>query len=229
MASHLGWSLSRKKQEIRGTVKFLESMGLRHEVVEAQYQNVGGLPEPIPRGWYETLVVETERNIHVVISSIFTGFGFFSHSSKHDVSFHNPMYSPAKFEKGELAALRNAFESFATEVSPSLNAESTTLPGKLLPLSLVPQVLKQVPAYQGNLEKDLAYVLVEAGFKGRQEVGFDEFIEVRVFDLLLSKSRTNKLFSQICGDLKEVAFAPPFASGKKQRKAIPVEKSGGGV
>ncbi|KAF9068990.1 DAO-domain-containing protein [Rhodocollybia butyracea] len=213
MASHLGWSLSRKKQEIRGTVKFLESMGLRREVVEAQYQNVGGLPEPIPRGWYETLVVETERNIHSAISSIFTGFGFFNRSSKHDVSLHNPMYSPAKFEKGELAALRNAFESFATEVSPNLNADSTASPNKLLPLSLVPQVLKQVPAYQGDLEKDLAYVLVEAGFKGRQEVGFDEFIE-------------------ICGDLKEVTFAPIFAThdpGKRQRKAIPVEKSGGGV
>ncbi|KAJ3922924.1 DAO-domain-containing protein [Lentinula edodes] len=194
MAFHLGWDLSRKKQEIRSTVKFLESMGLKREVVEAQYKEVGGLPEPIARGWREI----------------------------------PPVYSRAKFDRSELVALRTAFEVFASDVFPGVapsHVESTHIPSptmlkqssKLLPVSQVLQVIRQVPGYQemlaSDLDKDLNYVIEEAGFKGRKEIGFEEFVE-------------------ICGDLKEISFAPALVAhdpGRKQREAIPVEKSGGGV
>ncbi|KAJ3869143.1 DAO-domain-containing protein [Lentinula novae-zelandiae] len=209
MAFHLGWDLSRKKQEIRSTVKFLESMGLKREVVEAQYK---------------------ERNLRRIRSSIYTGFGFFNSGAKYDVYLPTvpPVYSRAKFDRSELVALRTAFEVFASDVFPgvaSSHVESTHIPSptmlkqssKLLPISQVLQVIRQVPGYQemlaSDLDKDLKYVIEEAGFKGRKEVGFEEFVE-------------------ICGDLKEISFAPALVAadpGRKQRKAIPVEKSGGGV
>ncbi|KAJ3888317.1 DAO-domain-containing protein [Lentinula edodes] len=185
MAFHLGWDLSRKKQEIRSTVKFLESMGLKREV--------------------------SERNLRRIRSSIYTGFGFLNSGAKYDVSLPTvpPVYSRAKFDRSELVALRTAFEVFASDVFPGSS--------KLLPISQVLQVIRQVPGYQemlaSDLDKDLNYVIEEAGFKGRKEVGFEEFVE-------------------ICGDLKEISFAPALVAhdpGRKQRKAIPVEKSGGGV
>ncbi|KAJ3809456.1 DAO-domain-containing protein [Lentinula aff. lateritia] len=196
MAFHLGWDLSRKKQEIRSTVKFLESMGLKREVVEAQY---------------------TERNLRRIRTSIYTGFGFFNSGAKYDVSLPTvpPVYSRAKFDRSELVALRTAFEVFASDVFPGVAPYHQS--SKLLPISQVLQVIRQVPGYQemlaSDLDKDLNYVIEEAGFKGRKEVGFEEFVE-------------------ICGDLKEISFAPALVAhdpGRKQRKAIPVEKSGGGV
>lgn len=193
MADHLGWDLSRKKKEIRNTVKFLESMGLKREVVEAQYKDVGGVPEPIPRGWRENLVVGSERNLRHAFSSIATGFGFFGHATpeqKNTLASGTvlPVYSRAKFDRGELAALRAAFESVATETSslveittPPVTLTASTTP-KLLPISQVVQVLQHVPGYQDlvakGLEKDLQYVIQEAGFQGYKEVGFEEFVEV---------------------------------------------------
>jgi len=60
-------------------------------------------------------------------------------------------------------------------------------------------------------KKDFEYVLAEGGFKGRNGVEFDEVVE-------------------ICGNLKEVSFAPKVNSASKtERRRIPVEKSGGGV
>lgn len=91
-------------------------------------------------------------------------------------------------------ALRTAFEVFASDVFPGVapsHVESTHIPSptmlkqssKLLPISQVLQVIRQVPGYQemlaSDLDKDLKYVIEEAGFKGRKEVGFEEFVEVR--------------------------------------------------
>ncbi|KAJ3714082.1 FAD dependent oxidoreductase-domain-containing protein [Lentinula raphanica] len=235
MAFHLGWDLARKKQEIRSTVKFLESMGLKREVVDAQYKDVGGYPEPIPRGWRQTLVIESERSLRRILSSFSTGFGLLGTGAKYEPVVVDgwpavpPVYSRAKFEKGELAALRNAFEASTTDLPPApvpSSVESTPAPNsttaifssnRLLPIAQVVEVLRKVPGYQemsaSDLSKDLNYVIEEAGFKGRKDIDFEEFVE-------------------ICGDLKEVTFAPALVthdSGKKHRKAIPVEKSGGGV
>ncbi|KAJ4477372.1 FAD dependent oxidoreductase-domain-containing protein [Lentinula aciculospora] len=236
MAFHLGWDLYRKKQEIQSTVKFLESMGLKREVIEAQYKEVGGLPEPIPRGWRETFAIKSQRNLRRISSSFYAGLGFFT-VGKYDTSSPTtvdgwptvpPVYSRAKFEKSELIALRTAFEAFAGEAAPTVtpfHVESTStlspttlsLSSKSLPITQIIQVLREVPGYQdmlaSDLNKDLNYVIEDAGFKGRKEVGFEEFVE-------------------ICGDLKEITFAPALVthdSGRKHRKAIPVEKSGGGV
>lgn len=203
MAEHLGWGLSRKKQEIRNTVKFLESMGLKREVVEAQYKDVGGLPEPIPRGWRESLIVQSEHNLRRAISSIFSGFGYFSSSSHATyekktpgntlglgASSVPPVYSRAKFERGELAALRAAFESFASDplpveiTTPPITLTASNTSHKFIPITQVVQVLQQVPGYQDlvakGLEKDLEYVIEEAGYQGYKQVGFEEFVEVSI-------------------------------------------------
>ncbi|KIK55114.1 hypothetical protein GYMLUDRAFT_62718 [Collybiopsis luxurians FD-317 M1] len=229
MADHLGWDLSRKKKEIRNTVKFLESMGLKREVVEAQFKDVGGFPEPIPRGWKETIFVNAERSLRRTVDSVVSGFGFFGSSSQTQKQTQNGAvymnsYSRAAFDRNELAALRAAFEAYASdaglgssvEATPTLTQTTLSMSTKSLPISKVIHVLREVPGYQqdgpgSDLEKDLKYVIDEAGFRGREEVGFEEFVE-------------------ICGDLKEITLALSFAgAGKKNRKAIPVEKSGGGV
>jgi len=73
----------------------------------------------------------------------------------------------------------------------------------------------QLPGYEGVSRREFEYVLEEAGVggaggKGKKGGGvdFQEFVE-------------------ICGNLKEVAFAA--VPGKQERIRIPVEKSGGGI
>ncbi|KAJ7611615.1 FAD dependent oxidoreductase-domain-containing protein [Roridomyces roridus] len=108
-------------------------------------------------------------------------------------------YSRAKFDSAELAALKGAFARSAT-----LGQEAQAR----LPKVALGSVLKEVPGYEGISATEYDYVLEEAGFKGSKDVDFDEFLE-------------------ICGNLKEVTLAPKPT--KRQRLAIPVEKSGGGV
>jgi len=74
----------------------------------------------------------------------------------------------------------------------------------------VRELLMGLPAYAGVRTKDFEYVLEETGLAG-QDIDVDEFVE-------------------ICAELKEVSSAPlPRAVAKNLRRAIPVEKSGGGV
>ncbi|RDB14833.1 Glycerol-3-phosphate dehydrogenase, mitochondrial [Hypsizygus marmoreus] len=115
---------------------------------------------------------------------------------------HN--YSRARFEPGEVAALSAAFERHARSAVVDSEME------EVVEKARIGEVVKEVPGYgyEGIKAKDFEYVLEEAGLKGKKELDLDEFIE-------------------ICGSVKEIAYAP--ALGSRERRRIPVEKSGGGV
>ena len=69
--------------------------------------------------------------------------------------------------------------------------------------------------YEAITRKELEYVLEEARFSNQEALGWEEFLEV-------------------CGGLREVSISPAEVTGTyslkvRERKVIPVEKSGGGV
>ncbi|KAH9891791.1 DAO-domain-containing protein [Cubamyces lactineus] len=110
------------------------------------------------------------------------------------------VYSRAQFAAGEVEALHGAFEKRV-----SAEGQDKLAVGEVL------ELVKGLPGFQEIRQKDYDYVLEEAGFKGRKDVDFDEFVE-------------------ICAELREVLSAPaPTGKEKTQRLRIPVEKSGGGV
>ncbi|KAJ7184402.1 FAD dependent oxidoreductase-domain-containing protein [Mycena filopes] len=179
MAAELNWSRAERARQIARTVAFLGSMGLAPELSAlAHAQAQTGVFER----WF--------------------GFG---------VSATTPSlnYSRAKFDGAEMAALKSAFARGAETVDVS-SASAGAGAGQEVRLrkAQLGAVLSEVPAYAGMSAKDCEYVLEEAGFKGRVDLDFDEFLE-------------------ICGSLKEVSFAP--VPSKQERRIIPVEKSGGGV
>ncbi|KAI0657281.1 DAO-domain-containing protein [Cubamyces menziesii] len=114
------------------------------------------------------------------------------------------VYSRAQFAAGEVEALHGAFEK-------RVPAERRAGGEEKLAVGEVFELVKGLPGFQEIRQKDYDYVLEEAGFKGRKDVDFDEFVE-------------------ICAELREVLSAPaPTGKEKTQRLRIPVEKSGGGV
>lgn len=69
--------------------------------------------------------------------------------------------------------------------------------------------------YEAITRKELEYVLEEAGFSNQEALDWEEFLEV-------------------CGGLREVSISPAEVTGTyslkaRERRVIPVEKSGGGV
>jgi glycerol-3-phosphate dehydrogenase len=121
----------------------------------------------------------------------------------------------AKFEPGEVALLKTVFER---------NAVGS---GEMrIGREVLWEVLSQVPGYEGISRREFDYVLEEAGLgggvrkNGMGEGGEDEQREDADF----------QEFVEICGNLKEVAFATVFdVPVKGERLRIPVEKSGGGI
>ncbi|PFH49510.1 hypothetical protein AMATHDRAFT_147584 [Amanita thiersii Skay4041] len=119
-----------------------------------------------------------------------------------------PGYGRARFGAGEVVALRNAFGKRARMYSDS-EVECVGIDDLV-------QVMHEVAGYEGVKEKDLRYVLEGAGMTNKASIDFDEFLE-------------------ICGNVKEIAFAPVTGtlsgtgSTNRERLRIPVEKSGGGV
>jgi len=72
-----------------------------------------------------------------------------------------------------------------------------------------------VAGYEAITRKELEYVLEEAKFSNQEALDWEEFLEV-------------------CGGLREVSISPAKVTGTyslkvRERKVIPVEKSGGGV
>ncbi|KAG6845059.1 hypothetical protein H0H87_001121 [Tephrocybe sp. NHM501043] len=129
-----------------------------------------------------------------------SGCGYFSATtSQKDVGF---MHGRARFEPAELAALTAAFDRHAN------SAIVDGQPEEVIELGKLSEAVLEVQGYEGATKKDFQYVLEEAGLMKAKQLDFDEFIE-------------------ICGNLKEVAFAPTL--NKHERLRIPVEKSGGGV
>ncbi|KZS97959.1 DAO-domain-containing protein [Sistotremastrum niveocremeum HHB9708] len=113
----------------------------------------------------------------------------------------------AVFAPGELDSIKSAFH---------IHAKPSTIEGKndqqlRLDSSELREAVTQLKSFEAITQKQIGYVLREAGFEGRPEVDIDEFVE-------------------ICSTLKEVnQLPPPSSTGKPQRTRIPVEKSGGGV
>ncbi|THG98934.1 hypothetical protein EW026_g3317 [Hermanssonia centrifuga] len=118
-------------------------------------------------------------------------------------------YSRSQFEAGEVEELRQAFSSHA-KAGLSAAPAGTVSPARVDKAELF-DLVRHLPGFEGIRSKDYDYVLEEAGYAKQQDVDFDEFVE-------------------ICAELREVVFTPRTSSAaKKERTAIPVEKSGGGV
>ncbi|KAH9969801.1 DAO-domain-containing protein [Russula dissimulans] len=105
----------------------------------------------------------------------------------------------AQFEAGEADALREVFVERARDPAGRLGKPA------------IRELLQGIPNYAGVRTKEFEYVLEETGLAEQKDVDVEEFVE-------------------ICAELKDVSFAPVSrAAAKKLRRAIPVEKSGGGV
>ncbi|KAK7035830.1 glycerol-3-phosphate dehydrogenase [Favolaschia claudopus] len=190
MAQELGWSRKEKANHVKRAVAFLASMGLAPTITAPPATGV------------------RDRVAHA-LWDVARGLGIVSHPAP-----LAPEYSRARFDSAEMAALKGAFGRNARVVMVAPAAAGAGGGGgqqqeeMRLAKTALGALLKEVPGYADITAKDTEYVLEEAGFKAREDVDFDEFLE-------------------ICGSLKEVSFAP--LPSKQERRMIPVEKSGGGV
>lgn len=120
-------------------------------------------------------------------------------------SSFQPSYSRSKFDLGEVDALKALFER-------RVAASSRPAAGRLSKAEIEP-ALKTFAGewpgagYEGFRDADYRYVLAQEGL---EDVDVDEFIEM-------------------CSNLKDVSMMSPAKVARKERKRIPVEKSGGGV
>jgi glycerol-3-phosphate dehydrogenase len=81
-----------------------------------------------------------------------------------------------RFDAGEVEGLR---EAFGGEVGLDLSAETIGTSTATVPVKKILGILKGVSKeYESVSEKDFDYVLREAGVKGKEEVGWNEFLEV---------------------------------------------------
>ncbi|KAL5482897.1 GUT2 [Sanghuangporus weigelae] len=229
MGDELGWDRKRRKEEAKKTVEFLRSMGLSDAEVEVRSTDV--LKLTLSGGLWDGLVSRfgwsTRTNLPGTTSlpSVDRTQSHFSQDEINDlreafISHASPSYSQSSSESPSLANLRlpkptllptlRSLPTFAntsststiTSSSPSQKPSSASQP--------------QVPIRQ----EDIYYVLSLSGLTEHQEFEFNEFLE-------------------ICEGLREILFRPSSSepNGKKskngkrrrERMAIPVEKSGGGV
>ena len=163
------------------------------------------VPAPLYRGWWEWARSKIDLIAGVKKASTSNG--------------------RAQFAPGEVVALREAF------------LERSRDPAGRLGRAAVRELLMGLPAYAGVRTKDFEYVLEETGLAG-QDIDADEFVEVRtpLHPVVARRVHVHGwllilfITGQICAELKEVSSAPlPRAVAKNLRRAIPVEKSGGGV
>lgn len=158
MGDELKWSLSRKRQELERATMFLSSMGLAPGA---------SIPEIEPRGFLEK------------IKSAFwwglSGGGIVGGRKGPSV-----LYSRAQFEAGEIDLLRTVFGQKVANYANSVDVErAVEREGPRLKMEDVWMLLRELPTYEGAKMKDFDYVLEEAGLGRKEELDFDEFIEVR--------------------------------------------------
>ncbi|KAI0335747.1 DAO-domain-containing protein [Cubamyces sp. BRFM 1775] len=184
LTEELHWAPARAKAEFAAAQDFLASMGLPP----------GAAPRPL----------SSEPRTVVECFESALGMKTRSRGAPGTSGAQEIVYSRAQFAAGEVEALHGAFEK-------RVPAERRAGGEDKLAVGEVFELVKNLPGFQEIRQKDYDYVLEEAGFKGRKDVDFDEFVE-------------------ICAELREVLSAPaPTGKEKTQRLRIPVEKSGGGV
>lgn len=170
MGGELGWSLSRKRQEMQNATVFLASMGLAPGAVVPQLKP-NGLREKVESAFWWGV----------------SGAGLFGTGS--DV-VQRLGYSRAQFEAGEIDALRTSFRARAEVVSPVKSAQGAEgangAPEHRLKMAEAQALLKELPGYEGVRSKEFEYVLEEAGLGRKQDMDFDEFVEVCHSHLLVS-------------------------------------------
>ncbi|KAF9448000.1 DAO-domain-containing protein [Macrolepiota fuliginosa MF-IS2] len=222
MSEELNWSRTERNNQIREAVEFLVgSMGLDQGYVSDAGGRSGhdvGLgvrrvKERVqPRGWVE----RSERGVWWAWGSVSRVVGAIM-AGKAGVGERGRVLGRAKFEVGEVGGLKSVFDKHAVSAKSAAGAGGDTK-GKI-DKGEVLEIVKYVPGYEEVTRKELEYVLEEAGFMEREELDWEEFLEV-------------------CGGLREVIVSPAEVHGvganasaktKSERRVIPVEKSGGGV
>ncbi|KAK2463775.1 hypothetical protein APHAL10511_004213 [Amanita phalloides] len=217
MSDELGWSRAERQKQVRDAVAYFETMGLLPGEEAARRKEVVGnvLRELQPRGWIE----KVEREVGKVFAGVWgvlsaregvptlgagtTTAGLYGVGEQGGP--FKKAYGRARFGAGEVAALRTAFTKRAG-VSDGVEEEEQPCVG----VRDLVEVMHEVPGYEGVKDEDVKYVLEENGMVAKDVIDFDEFLE-------------------ICGNIKEIAFAPVISAVKQDRLRIPVEKSGGGV
>ncbi|TCD64224.1 mitochondrial glycerol-3-phosphate dehydrogenase [Steccherinum ochraceum] len=148
-----------------------------------------------------------------LVERVGSAFGLGSAAARRQRAAPEMIYSRAWFEAGEVDRLRSAFGEKAIRAVPAADvsgSSSGTVQHRVETEQLF-ELVKGMPGYEEVKPKDFKYVLEEVGFSKQKDVDFDEFVE-------------------LCAELREILFAPtPSKGAKKERKSIPVEKSGGGV
>ncbi|KAG9315983.1 FAD dependent oxidoreductase-domain-containing protein [Chiua virens] len=228
MSEELRWSRARQRQEYARGVQFLGSMGLAPSVTTvANVSNATGGVNNLWSWltWFEGGFWHLTGLIGVSVPS---AAGSMTTFTRPTASSFKPWYSRAKFEAGEVDALRELFNRHATIVTPASSSSSSSSDTSLTDTLVPPQpqlrlnrtgiqpMLKTFAydwpgaGYEGFRDSDYRYVFGQEGLDGWTDVDFDEFVE-------------------ICGNLKDVSMMSAAKVAKKERKRIPVEKSGGGV
>lgn len=220
MSSELNWSRNERKKQIRDAVEFLVgSMGLDEGYVSGDFvrrtrerMQPRGRIERLERGWWyiHGLINRSLGNIVGVIDSRRS-----VSTSVITAGEKIRVLGRARFEAGEVGALRSVFDKYAT--SSVLSAPSSSQredKNQILTASVINSI-KEVAGYEAITRKELEYVLEEAGFSNQEALDWEEFLEV-------------------CGGLREVSISPAEVTGTyslkaRERRVIPVEKSGGGV
>jgi len=173
MSEELGWNRTRQREEFERGLKYLQSMGLAPGAIN---NSVGEYP------W--------DRKSHTG----WTGWvadGFWCLLGMHSTAIPatkgvSQLYNRAKFEAGEVEALRDIFDRHAvTPEDAGQMPERMSVANKHLKKDRIKVVLKEFAeecpewGYERFREGDYRYVLAEAGFHDQDDVEFDEFVEVR--------------------------------------------------
>ena len=164
MAQELNWSLSRKRQEMKDATAFLASMGL---------PSGAKVPEIEPHGLLEKLE-----------SALWWAIGGGNVMGTRPGKVQSVTYSRAQFEAGEIDILRAAFWQRAAVISPvdqsrNMGGKNFTEAARLKKTDVQP-LLKELPGYEVVHPKDFEYVLEQAGLGGKDDMDFNEFVEVCV-------------------------------------------------
>lgn len=214
MTEELKWTRSERNKQIRDAVEFLVgSMGLDEGYVVGGGDAVKRIKERIkPVGLVERFergVWWLGKSLTGLVGATTTNVGLGGGGSGGGMGISGEkvrVLGRSRFEVGEVGILKSVFDKHSSTTT-------TDNKGKLSTQSIL-EVVKQVSGYETITPKEFEHVLDETGFKGREELDWEEFLEV-------------------CGGLREVSVSPAEVSGhgrrSDSRRVIPVEKSGGGV